>query len=199
MPYTEGIRAWGAYFYYSEVAAYVIKGNEITVGGSPGGWGIYVDWALAPVVGDNRIHLSSPAEAGILLWDVANATVVDNDFAGSGEYGLVLGHPQFPRCCFNDSNTLKDNNLVDFTASVADYYLGIDVTNNILHVEEEDLVLDESGNETNIIIRGRCAGCRSSSPAEMPTASRDQAAQQVIGWETKRGKDFRMLYGDLAQ
>ncbi len=153
-PYVEGIRAWAGYFYNGyETAKYVVKDNDVTIGGGLEGWGIYVDWTMnSPIVKDNRVSLKFPTDVGMVLWDVSNATVASNEIAGEGQYGLVLGFWLYPVYA-NDGNIVKDNDLGEFAAKTADYYLGEGVTNNLLHIEHDDTLLDHSGNNTNNVVR----------------------------------------------
>jgi hypothetical protein len=153
-PFIGGIEAWGKYFYDSYATAkYVIADNDVTVGGGQEAAGIYVDWTKnAPVVRDNRIKLTSPAAKGILLEVVSNANVAGNEIEGDGQYGLVLGKSPDP-IEVNKGNTLTDNVLERFTAA-ASVYLGEGVANNILYLKEQDKVLDESGNDTNMVAHG---------------------------------------------
>ena len=87
------------------------------------------------------------------MLDASTTKVVENKIEGEGQYGVALGHPDFPIWIENNANTIKENDLDDFTAAVSDYYLGDGVTNNKLYVEKEDTVLDESSNDTNTIYR----------------------------------------------
>lgn len=157
----KGIPAWGCYvWYFSDASRYIIKDNDITVGGDFVGGedeliiGIDVDCNFnKSVVKGNTIHMVAGGDIGISLWWASDANVTDNEIEGESKYGLVLGHIVYPSDEVNYNNTLKNNVLDSFTAEIADYFLGIDVTNNNLYVEEEDTVLDESGNDTNTIYR----------------------------------------------
>ena len=167
------------------------------MGNNPNAWGIYVDSNdNYPIIEKNKIEVLSESGVGVVLWDTSNATVNKNKIRGNGLTAVALLTPGW---LSTDNNAMIKNNVNNFDALLADYYLAADVFNNNLYLKQHDTVLDDSGNDTNIVIRGRCAGCSSSSLAEVSTANGVQAAQQVIGWETKRAESFRMLYRDLAK
>jgi hypothetical protein len=141
-----------------ETTSYVIRDNDITLGGhfaTGNQWtfGILVDGVMnTSVVTKNRINLLSDGFVGIELWNVSNAKVVENKIEGEGQFGVVLGDPDYPSF-YNTVNTAKENKLNNFDASVVDYYLGEGVTNNTLYLKMKDTVLNESGNDTNTIYR----------------------------------------------
>lgn len=151
----DGIEALGVYFTWGyENVKYIIADNEVVVGGIPNAWGISVDTVEnAPNIRNNTVHLESGADVGIFLWDVSNATVSENIITGDSLYGIALGHWEWSLWLGNSGNIVKDNKLNNFNSALADYYLGLGVTNNALYVHKKDSVLNESGNDTNIIYR----------------------------------------------
>jgi len=70
--------------------------------------------------------------------------VIDNEIDGEGTYGFYVE---------TDGNLFKDNDLENLTSAYTDYYLDEGVTNNILYLDEDDSYIDDSGNDTNRIIR----------------------------------------------
>jgi parallel beta-helix repeat protein len=150
-PDSEGISAFGGYFYDGHATAkYVISGNDVDMGNNPEAWGIHVDSTENyPVIRENRIRVRSDSGVGIVMWDTSNATVRENQVQGNGLAGVALLTPGW---LSTDDNTIKENKVDSFRASSADYYLADDVFNNTLYVKTQDTVLDESGNDTNTVI-----------------------------------------------
>ena len=151
-PNPYGIWANGWWFQENPgIEKYTITENDINMGNNPEAWGIFLNNVVNdPVIEENRIRVQSDSGAGIVLWDTSNATIAENQLVGKGLAGVALFHwPEF--FILTDNNMIKENKLNSFNASLADYYLAEEVFYNTLYVKMHDTVLDDSGNDTNMV------------------------------------------------
>ena len=134
-------------------ATYIFSKNVVDMGDTPDATGLVVNSppGNAVEISKNDIHLDADGGRGIAYTGGdPEAKVEKNDIQGTGMYGMGLySVPGFE----TDGLSVKKNKVGGFAAQVADYYLGEGVTNTTLYVRGDDTVLDESGNDTNTVIR----------------------------------------------
>jgi len=157
-PFSAGISVWAQYFFDgSETTIASITKNEIVLAETPDSRGITIsEVRTGPVVTDNVIALSSPSGIGISTENTTFAEIRKNRLSGLAKRGVELlffdwDEPDYASLA--DGNNVESNKLVGLSTSEADYYLGEGVTNNYLYVKKEAAVIDDSGNDTNLLIR----------------------------------------------